>query len=488
MEEQKFQLLDVKGTDTGVAFNKKMVIALVVAIAVMIVISMIPMNAYGEKCSLGLGFFVGMILFISLSPSDPAIAGMLVVTVATLLGLVTWGEVGTALGTSAFYPTLGMAIVALGAEFTPFGRRFAYWFLYKFGQKPVRMVLAFGFAASLISAFVSNVAVIILMSAICNTTLLAMGEKPGQSKFGKAFMLIILMCAEFGGIALINGAPGGNNLCLGLMTAASGDLNLAVSYRDWAFRAFPTWLITIIPAIFIYIKYFGIKNNDENLKILPKSYYKEKLDEIGKLQGAEFRWIVITLIMIVCMLTGMNANLAAMLFAAISMFPLVGCSSFKNVMKRLPWGVIVALGTYPIFGTILSGTGVTAWIQAVVTPVLGNMGPLMLSIVLSVIMFVLVNVCINGFSGILPFVITVGTTVSIGLGYNPCVVVFPAMLSASMMWVFGSNVFVMLNKDYGWWEINDPILPGAISGLFLSIVCPILSYLFSSLLGMSVLL
>ena len=481
MENKKFHLFDTAGEQTGLPVSRKIILSFVIPVILYFALSLLPLSAYGENCAKGLGFVVAIIVFMIMSPLDPAVGGILLITIGPLLGLCSWDEVKAACGASSFYPMLGMTIVALGAEFTPFGRRVAYWFLYQFGQKPVAMLIAIGCAAAVLSAFVSNTAIIILLSAIVNTMLLTMGEKPGESRFGKAAMLLVLMGAEYGGMALINGSPGSNNLCIGTMIAAAPEYELGISYGEWARIGFPLFVITIVPMCLIYIWYFKIRN--KNFQMLPKSYYKEQMVQLGHISGAELRWIIITLAMIVAMLLGMNNNLAAMLFAGISLLPLIGVSPFKDCMKKIPWAVLLGICMLPVVGTILTGTGVSDWIQAVVTPLLSGLSPLDLSIALAVVMFLLTNILVNAFVGVWVFMVSLGTVLSISMGYNPVVVVFPSMLTGAMMWCMGANAISLLNKGYDWWDMKDPIIPGFVSGLFASVVLPLLSYALNLLYG-----
>lgn len=484
--ESKFKLLDVEGNQTGVKFGTKTILSFIIPIIIYFLLSMLPLQAYGELTAKGLAFVAAMIVFMIMSPLDPAIGGMLLITIGPLLGVCTWADVKAACGSSSFYPMLGMTIVALGCEFTPFGKRVAYWFLYKFGQKPVAMLIAVGVVSALLSAFVSNTAVIVLLSAIVNTMLLTMGEKPGESRLGKAAMLIVLMGAEYGGMALINGSPGSNNLCIGTMMSAAEGYDISLTYTQWARVGFPIFLLTIVPMCLIYIFYFKIRKKD--FTMLPKSYYKQKSEELGKMSGAEWRWVIITVAMIVSMLLGMDSNLAAMLFAAISLLPVIGVNPFKECLSKVPWAVLIGICTLPIIGTILQSTGVSAWIQDAVAPLLSGLSPLGLSVALALVMFLLVNILVNAFVGVWVSMVSLGTILSISMGYNPVVVVFPCLLTASFMWCMGTNAVSLLNKGYDWWDMKDPIIPGFISGIIASILIPLMSYGLNLLYGVSPLL
>lgn len=175
------KLLDIKGYSTKVPLTRKLVIAVLVSVAVYFLISLVDLSAYGEMASKGLGLFVALVLFMVFSGMDVMVDGLIMVFLGIALSFWQWKDVQTYLGSSQFYSMLGMVIVAMGCEFTPFGRRVAYFFLEHFGQKPKRMVIVFGAVTALMSAFVSNIATLILMSSIAASVLEAMGEKPGES-------------------------------------------------------------------------------------------------------------------------------------------------------------------------------------------------------------------------------------------------------------------------------------------------------------------
>ncbi len=483
-DNSSLKLIDITGEQLGIKINRKLILSIVIPIVSYLLLSMLPLQQYGENCAKAVGFIVASILYLVLTPISTYIAGLLLISMATLLKLVAWSDVQAALGSSSFYPMLGMTIVALGAEFTPFGKRISYWALYKFGKKPIRLLVTIAFTTALISAFVSNTATIILMSSIMNGMLLAMGEKPGESKLGKVAMLLVLVSAIFGGIALINGSPASNNLCLNTMTSTSGDLNIVVTYKHWAMIAFPTFLLTFFPICFFYIKWFKIKDSDS--KLLPPSYYKEHLDAIGKMTGAEWRWIIITLGMVVAMLCGMNNNMAAILFAAIALFPFVGVAPAPDVLKRIPWGLLLLICTVPVIGKVLNLNGVAAMVQDMISPLFGNMSPLAMSIALAVTCFLMLNFFVNAMTATWTFIATFGTTLCIACGYNPAVVLLPSFFIGAFCWCFGVNSVVLLNKSYGWWEMKDPIAPGFIAGAICCILIPVCTYLLSLLYGIPV--
>ncbi len=192
----------------------------------------------------------------------------------------------------------------------------------------------------LISAFVSNVATLIMMSSIAAALLEAMGEKPGKSNLGRTIMVLIPVFSYLGGMALISGSPNGNNMALTYLANATS-AEYVPSYREWAMMAFPSFLVISIPTCLIYMKCCRLKKTD--ITILPKSYYKGKLAELGRITSAEIRWIVLVIAMVGCMMYGFNMALVAIVCGVLAILPCVGIMTAETAFKRLPWDITIAM-------------------------------------------------------------------------------------------------------------------------------------------------
>ena len=173
---------------------------------------------------------------------------------------------------------------------------------------------------------------IVMMSAICAEMLREMKQVPGESKLGRAIMLVVIAASMIGGIMLINGSPIGNATGISLLVEASGGV-ASISFTDWAKIGVPAFLIVAVPMGLVYVVCCGVKNNE--YKDLPsKDYYDSKLKELGTIGGSEIRWIIIVIGMVGCMIAGMNMAAASVLWAIIAMFPLVGVVPSNEVFRN----------------------------------------------------------------------------------------------------------------------------------------------------------
>lgn len=478
------KILDFSGQNTGIALNKKLLLSLAASLIIYFLLLFLdPLAAYGEITSKALGFLIASVLFMCTSGVPLAIIAMLVATLGVMTGLFPWSTVSERLGASNFYQAFGMMVVAMGCEFTPFGKRLGYWILRKFGNKPIRLMLVISATCALLSCFLANAPTIILMSSIVNSMLLAMGEKPGESKMGKVLMLVVTMAVMVGGAGLMCGSPIGISSCLAYMTEAVG-YDASPSFIQWACVCLPTLIICIVPMTYVYIRWFKVRSDE--FSVLPRSYYDEKLKELGPMCSAEWRWLAILFGMLLCLLLGMKTAYAAILFAALTLFPGVGVANSKKVLTKIPWNPLIAICMLPLMSTIVGSSGIRDWLTVIFTPIFGNVSPLVFALICSFAMSFLMTVLVNSMQAAMALVMSVAAPICVSLGYNPTLLLLPAAMGASYMWVLGANQYVMMNKEYGWWEMKDTIVPGVISICIPTVISCFIALLLGPLFGMPV--
>lgn len=477
----KDKLFDINGSSTGLPVNKKLVLSFIIAALALIICSLLPLEQYGEKCAVALGWLVATLVLLIMAPFGSRVPATFVCGIGgVFLGLWDANTIKTTLGSSSFIMVTSMIIVASGAELTPMGRRIAYWFLNKFGKKPIGIVLAIGISTAILSSFVSNIATIIMMSGIAHNILLAGNEVPGKSKLGRTLMLVVSAASMVGGVALISGSPVGNTMCISLLETATGGA-YTVSYSEWAKLAVPCFLVALVPMCLFYVRCSGLKNSD--CKAMPEGYYKKLLKDLGPVGGSEIRWLIITVGMVACLCLGMNMTVIPMLFAVIAVSPVFGCMPIKEALAKLPMEVLIPLGILPIMGNLFSNSGLSELISSLLGPAVDGLSPLMFSIVCALAAGIIVNVFVNAGSAANALIMGVTAPLCVSMGYNPVVVLLPTMLMVSMFFVFGANAVMMLNKGYGYWEDKDSILPGTLLILFCGIIFPVVCCLIGPIFG-----
>lgn len=460
ISDDKDRLLDVNGLRTGAPLTKKTITTLIIAIVLFFALRALPLSEWGELTSTALALLVSIIvLFVGLNVSF-VVPAILAAVLGVFLKLWDFNVVKTTIGTSTFPMMLGMTIVAMGCEYTPMGKRLAYLMLRIFGQRPVALIVAIGIVTALLSAFVSNNAVIIMMSSICAGMLVEMKQVPGQSKLGKAIMILTVAASMIGGGVLITGSPIGNGTGISMLNEASGGL-VDVSFVEWAKIGVPAFIILAVPMGLVYAKWFGVKNKDYT-DLPSTSYYQEKLDELGHITGSEIRWILTVVGMVWSMSAGMNMSLASLLWAVVAMAPVVGTVPSKAVLKKMPWNIIITAAFIPILGQCISTHGIGNMVVHYVAPLFSDMGPFAFCLFCTAVQGVLCNLFNAAPTAAMTLGVGLMTPICVSLGYNPAVVLLPIIIINSCHFVFGFNMSMMMTYDYGYWEVKETTLPGII--------------------------
>lgn len=480
LEKKPDKLFDIDGNITGIKVTKRLVLTIPIALICYFLISMVDLSAYGELASKGLGFFVATLVVLIMAPVSISVRTLFIVIGGFFLGIWDAAGITGTLGSSMFLQITGMMVLGVSIESTPLAKRISFFILKQFGRKPVQMIIAVGIMSTILSAFISNTCVIVIMGAILNNMLLAMGEKPGESTVGKAVMLVMCMGAMLGGAVLICGNPVGNSMSLQLMETSSG---YTVSFAQWAAYGVPCFIVCIIPFCMFYVWAFKVKGAKFNA--LPKEYYDEKLKELGPFGGSEARWIIYVILMVVLLLKGMSSSVAPLIVAFLTTLPVIGCGNARDIWKKMPFELLFSMSLIPIMGKLITSTGASKFLGTLLIPVLKGLPPLVFSMVVALLAGIAVNFLLNAASAVGPMFLAIVPPICLQLGYNPAVVMMPMIFVATFFFVMGNQTFMLINAPYGWWKTNEPILPGVCCVVAGSVLFPLIIFGVSSIMGIS---
>ena len=476
-------ILDWNGLTTGVKCKKKTIIMPFVILALMIGCSQLPLSAYGEKTGLALGVFLSLILCYLIQPWDMVVSTLMVPVAGFFLGFWEWNVIQTSTGTSSFVSMFALSVVSAGAATTPFGKRLALIFLRKFYDKPIMMVFAVGLCSALLSAFISNTAVIIMMSGIVNGLLLTMGEKPGESRVGRVMMVLIVTGSYLGGMALINGCSASALLGIGILESATEGA-YTITYRQFASVGVPSVLLTVVPCLAIYIKGMGLKKSDFK-NILPLEYYQNLYKELGPMQGCEIRWLILTAVMVVWLFLGGHSTAVPLTCAIIAVLPVIGCVPVKKMFEHVPMTILFIILFAGTIGSLLTKTGLSVLFTELLSPIFTGLNPYLFIVVTCLIMAVLENICVT-VNTIYVLIMTLVSPICITMGYNPSLMMLPVLMLHCTFFVLRLNATVLVNKHYGWWETKDGVIPGILVVLILCLVFPAVALLVGPMVGLPI--
>ena len=474
-------ILDLQGLTTEVKCQKKTIIMPIVIVVLMLACAQLPLEAYGDKTGLAFGVFLSVILCFLVQPWDMMITALMVPVAGFFLGFWDWSVIQTATGKSSFVSMFALSVVSAGAATTPLGRRLALVCLRKFHDKPMMMVFVVGLVSALLSAFISNTAVIIMMSGIVNGLLITMGEKPGESKVGRVMM--VLTASYVGGMALINGCSASALLGIGLLESGTGGA-YTITYRQFAAVGLPGVLISIVPALLIYVKGMGLKKSDFT-STLPKEYYDKLYKELGPVQGSEIRWVILTAVMVVWLFMGGHSTAVPLTCAIIAVLPVIGCVPVNKVFQHVPMKILFIILFAGTLGSLFTNTGLSKMFTEYLTPLFSGLSPYMFIVVTCLVMALLENICVT-VNSIYVLVMTLVTPICLTMGYNPSLMMLPVIILHCTFFVLRLNATVLVNKHYGWWETKDGVVPGVIVVVLLCLLFPAIALIAGPMVGMNI--
>lgn len=405
----------------------------------------------------------------------------LFICLAVLSGSVSFNDVSAAIGSSSLLAMIGMFIVAMGADKTNISKRIGLFFLSKFGNSPGRIILSLGAATIIVSSCCSNLAVTVVMASIAFGILKEIGEQPGASNLGKTFMLAIPVFSAIGGLALINGTPGPNNMSINTLKSVT-DGQCALTYSQWAVIGIISALLLVFPIYLLYTKWF-MRGSDKDAAV-DKSMFERKLKELGPLSGPEIRWIITVAAMVVCFfLNRWSMGLVAVLFALITVAPVVGTVEPKYAITHLPWSILIMSCSLGLIGTMFNSSGMGAWIARMLSARLGSMPPFMMMLLLVFLYAVLNNLLCNANIGLVVIYITAFTPIVMACGCNPVMILMPVMMTTSCTLALGAQSAMVLTFDYGYWKMKDPIIPGFIASFAIAFVVSAVVWFVGPMIG-----
>lgn len=473
---------DVKGINTEQPINKKAGIQLIIAAAIFILVQLLPLDSISPLAAPTLALLLTVIwMWITNCISLGATCIFLVVS-GMLLGLFNFGQFSASFGSSPFAMMIGMLIVSMGASSTNIAKRVAYLFLSKMGRSPSMILLAICAATAVVSAFVSNLGTTIVMASISISIMVEMGEEKGQSGLGKAIMIGIPIFSMIGGMALITGSPSTNMMGISMLKSVTNGAH-DVTYNQWAIIGTICSIILIVPIWLVYKTCFKIKNKSE--KNIDIDSFKQKLDDLGPLRGAELRWVLIVILMVGSMVTGiLNTPQAALLCGFLAICPGIGIISPKKALSSLPMDVLLLIGFTPIIAEMINKSLLGEWMVNNLFGWTVGLPALVIMLIMALAMTILINAAANATLGIIAVVVAAFTPMLVANGLNPSIILLPAMLLGSFTTVLGVQTNVVLTYHHGYWNMKDPIRPGIFAAIVITLVTTLVAYFVGPLIGM----
>jgi sodium-dependent dicarboxylate transporter 2/3/5 len=314
-----------------------------------------------------------------------AVTGLLVMALQSLLKIIHYRDVFAAFGNEAVFFLIGAFMIATAIEKHGLHRRIAFNFLRIFEGNPRIFTFGIMLCCAFLSFIIPEHAVAALFLPIGLSILTALKLLPGKSNFGKVCMFSIAYGCSIGSLGtLIGGAR--NPLTLGILE----NHGIHISFLDWMIYAMPVVFIGL-PLVWILLQImFPIEVRDLTRA---KKEILQQIKKIGKIGVQETITIIILgATMILWIFFSQDLGLAIIAIIGGALLFITRNITWKDVEKRVPWGIILLYGGAITLGIGMEQTGAANWISHLVLqyleqdPYIVMLGLIILSVVFTQVM------------------------------------------------------------------------------------------------------
>ena len=408
-------------------------IIIVIALSILAIFYLMPpipgLSQIG-KTMIGI-LIMGAILWIT-EPIPLPVTGLLILIIQPILGVMPARDVFSAFGNQAVFFLIGAFILAAAVEKQGLHRRIALRLLSLFEKSPHIFTLGIMVSCATLSFVMPEHGVAALFLPIVASILIAMKITPRESNFGIISMLSIAYGCSIGSLGtLVGGAR--NPLTIAILS----DLNppIEVTFVDWMIYSMPV-VIICIPVVWVILQLsFPIEINSIESA---KQEIENQVILSGRINKGELKVLMILILTIFLWVFFSSPDYFG--FAVIALLGSIllffsGTITWKDVEKRVPWGVILLYGGAITLGVGMESSGAGSWLAQNIFSIVGN-NPILVIFGLIIITMVLTNIMSN--------VGAVAVLLPIGIALANEIPSISPLLSALLVALSGGLAFIFI--------------------------------------------
>jgi anion transporter len=317
-----------------------------------VVFDKIGPEAFSRINAIMLGIFVaGIILWITESLPNYLTSLILIVTLV-LTGVLPEKKAYAELGNPVMWLNIMSFVLASMLVTTGVAKRFALWFILKFGKNAGTIFLSFIFINIVLSAFISaTTAKAAILLPIFMVIAAIYGARGGNNRnnFGRSIVLQNLFYINIGASGFMTGS-GANLLAVALIGGAIGG---RVFFSDWLMAMFPIMILIMFLGYILAMKVFFPLAPSERLPQIEGGMERLRSEyaKLGKISFMEKKSVIIFLLILGFWATdklhGISPTAVAFVGAIIALLPRIGVVRWNDV--DIPWHLMLfSAGAYAL--------------------------------------------------------------------------------------------------------------------------------------------
>jgi len=317
------------------------------------------MDAFIRSNYLMLAIFAAAIILWMTEAIPNYLTSLIVIISLVLTGVLPERTAYAQLGHPVMWLNIMSFVLASMLVKTGVAKRFAIWFILRFGKSASSIFFSFILINTVLSAFISaTTAKAAILLPIFMVIAAIYGARSGQGKnnFGRSIVLQNLLNINLGAGAFVTGS-GANLLAAALIGGAIGG---TIFFADWMMAMFPMMVGLMFVGYLLAMKIFFPLSKEERMPQIEGGMegLENELKMMGKPSAQEIKSVIIFLLILGFWATdkvhGISATAVAFVGAIVALMPRIGIVQWNDV--DIPWHLMLfSAGAY----TLGSGLDIT---------------------------------------------------------------------------------------------------------------------------------
>ncbi len=451
------------------------------AIAMFVAGAVLPLPAgLSRHGAFTLAALAAAVVFWASGVQDPAMTGLLVTAVLSLIGVMTFRQAVAGFGAEFVWLLAATFIIAQGMADTGLGRRIALGILRLAGGRGPAVLLAL-LSVTVVLAFMVPTAAgrISMILPVCLGIAAAARLAP-RSNFAKAMLIGTSHASIMAGIGLVT-AAGATVYAVGAFETLSG---VRWTYLGWFIAFFPLVVIFVVVLWRILLWVFPPEREELGGGA---AYVREELRRLGPLSTAEGKMLGMFIGMYVLWIAGPRWQIttaqAGMLGALALLVPGMRLLTWERALGAVKWNVLILFAVSLSLANALERSGAGKWLTDATLAIMSRPSPLA-AVAILVPLIVVVRVGFVNNLGMIAAVLPVAFTLAKGWGLDARWVGMLVVMTAGPGFLLPTQTPTgMITIGYEYHNTRDYIRSGLPASILLILLTGIAAVFYWPLLG-----
>jgi solute carrier family 13 (sodium-dependent dicarboxylate transporter), member 2/3/5 len=368
---------------------------------------------------------------------------------------------------------IGVLVLSAFITVSGLGKRIGMLILSKTGNHTGNILFGFLLTGTLLSMWVTNMAVAAMLMPLAVGILEEEGIKPLRSNFGRALLIACAWGSIIGGIATPSGA-GPNPLAIGFVREMAG---IEITFAQWMLYGVPAALL-MVPAAWTVLMLF-FKPEMKHLAKTKKEMQAE-YRALPRMNRTEIVTLILFLLTVLLWLTSpllerwlgivIPISMPVLFTSCLFFIPKLGGIHWKKIEPEISWSGILLIVSGISLGMMLYFTGAAKWLSLVLLSGIGNL-PSIVMVFVIVLMISLLKIIFSSNTVTATIIIPIMIELAVALGLPVLAVALPASLVASLAFILvTSSPTNVIPYSAGYFSIADFAKSGLLMTLFGTVI------------------